>query len=162
MDDATLLRRNVAELRSLLDLSYSRERALVSHVATLLNLLDGAAVAPDRSVELEPAVAAAKETLKSLQQYPVPNHGLFADYARVAAEHRAAMSLNATLNATLNQAQQQVTTTTVELNALRLRVLEAEAVREAISKMLNRPDLVDPVAAAVRELMQARAGAKKS
>ena len=162
MDDATLLRRNVAELRSLLDLSYSRERALISHVATLLNLLDGAAVAPDRAAELEPAVAAAKETLKSLQQYPVLNHGLFADYARVSAEHRAAMTLNATLTATLNQAQQQVTTTTVELNSLRLRVLEAEAVREAISKMLNRPDLIDPVTAAVRELMQARAGAKKS
>jgi hypothetical protein len=159
MDTETLLRRNVAELRSLLDLSYSRERALIEHVSALMFLLEGAAVAPDRVAKQTEIVEATKATLASLVQQPVPNHGLFADYARLSAEHRAAMTLNATLNATLTAAQQQVAGTTVELNGLRLRIMEADAMREAVVALLNRPDLTDAVTNAARELIRARSAA---
>lgn len=159
MDTETLLRRNVAELRSLLDLSYARERALVEHASAFLFLLEGAAVAPDRVAKQAEIVEAAKATLASLTQQPVPNHGLFADYARLSAEHRAAMVLNATLNATLTSAQQQVASTTVELNGLRLRVMEAEAMRDAVVSLLNRPDLTESVTNAARDLIRARAAA---
>ena len=155
MDTETLLRRNVAELRSLLDLSYARERALVEHASAFLFLLEGAAVAPDRVAKQAEIVEAAKATLASLTQQPVPNHGLFADYARLSAEHRAAM----VLNATLTSAQQQVASTTVELNGLRLRVMEAEAMRDAVVSLLNRPDLTESVTNAARDLIRARAAA---
>jgi hypothetical protein len=159
MDTETLLRRNVAELRSLLDLSYARERALVEHVTAFLFLLEGAAVAPDRVTKQPEITEAAKATLTSLAQQPVPNHGLFADYARLSAEHRAAMVLNATLNATLTSAQQQVSNTTVELNSLRLRVMESDAMRDAVVSLLNRPDLTDAVTNAARDVIRARSAA---
>jgi hypothetical protein len=159
MDTETLLRRNVAELRSLLDLSYARERALVEHVTAFLFLLEGAAVAPDRVAKQTEIVDAAKATLTALVQQPVPNHGLFADYARLSAEHRAAMTLNAALNATLTSAQQQVANTTVELNGLRLRVMEADAMRDAVAALLNRPDLTDAVTNAARDVIRARSAA---
>lgn len=156
MDTETLLRRNVAELRSLLDLSYARECRLVEAVKALQFLLEGAAVAPARVDEQANIVAKVAETLRSLTDRPVPNHGLFVDYARQAAELKAAAVLNGTLNSALNTAQQQVATLTADANNLRLRVMEAEAVRDAVVALLNRRDLTDSIEASVKALVQAR------
>lgn len=162
MDTETLLRRNVAELRSLLDLSYARECRLIEAVKALQFLLEGAAVAPARVDEQANIVAKVADTLRSLADRPVPNHGLFVDYARQAAELKAAAVLNGTLNSALNAAQQQVAATTADANNLRLRVLEAEAVRDAVVALLNRRDLTDSIEASVRALVQARSPAGRT
>jgi hypothetical protein len=162
MDTETLLRRNVAELRSLLDLSYARECRLIEAVKALQFLLEGAAIAPARVDEQANIVAKVAETLRSLTDRPVPNHGLFVDYARQTAELKAAAVLNGTLNSALNAAQQQVATLTADANNLRLRVMESEVVRDAIVALLNRRDLTDSIEASVKALVQARSAAGRT
>lgn len=156
MDTLTLLSRNVAELRSLLDLSYSRERALVDAVKGLLFLHEGAAVAPDRQPRVSETLEQVNATLRRLSDHPVPNHGLFAAFALVSAEHRAFSRLNATLTNALNTAQQRLADATVQTNNSLLRALEAEAVRDAVVELVSRPDLTDTVIAAVTELVRSR------
>jgi len=159
MDNETILQRRVAELRSLLDLSYARERGLVEQVQGLLFLLEGAACAPDRQERVQTITDGARAALGALAHAPVPNHGLFADYARLAAEFRAAQLVNATLNGALNNAQGQVAAMTIRANDLSLRVMEADAQRDAVAALLSRPDLVEPVTTAARDLARARAAA---
>lgn len=156
MDTETLLRRNVAELRALLDLSYARERALVDSLRGFQFLHEGAAIAPDREAKAKSICATAEKLLRELTESPLPNHGLFADYARVSAEHKAALSLNAALNQTLTNAIKQTGDLHSQVHALHARVMEAEASRDAVVVLLNRADLTDTVIAAVRDLVKSR------
>jgi hypothetical protein len=129
-------------------------------VRALQFLLEGAAVAPARVDEQANITATVTETLRSLADKPVPNHGLFADYARLSAELRGVMTLNAALNQALGRVQQELATATVQANDLRLRVLEAEAQRDAVTSLLSRPDLTDAVTSAARDLVRARTARK--
>lgn len=158
MDTETILRRQIAELRALLDLSYARERALITSVNGLLFLREGAALAPDREQKAAEIEGQVRETLRGLTEQPVPNHGLFADYARLAADHAAAMHLNATLNAKVNQLSDYVNKVVQASNDARLREIESEAKVEALTRLLNRPDLVEAVMDAARAHAQSRRG----
>lgn len=158
MDTETILRRQIAELRSLLDLSYARERSLVTSVNGLMFLREGASIAPDREAKAIEIDTQVRETMQSLTEKPVPNHGLFADYARLAAEHAAVMHLNATLNAKLQQTSDYLNKVVQDTNEIRLREIELNAKVEAVMRMLNRPDLLDAVTAAAKEHAQARRG----
>lgn len=158
MDTETILRRQIAELRSLLDLSYARERSLITLVNGLMFLREGAALAPDKESKAIEIDAQVRETMQSLTATPVPNHGLFADYARLAAEHAAAMHMNATLNENLRKSSDYLNKVVQDANAIRLREIELNAKVEAITRMLNRPDLIETVTAAAKEHAQARRG----
>lgn len=156
MDTETLLRRNVSELRALLDLGYARERALATAANGLLFLLENAAVAPDRQGKVEEITKDAKSALELLTKPPIPNHGLLVEYARLSAERDGLASVNASLVRSRNDAQQVVASAAVARHEMHVRAMEAEAQRDALVALLRRPDLSDAVMAAARDLVRAR------
>lgn len=156
-----LARRTIIELRTLLDLSYARERQLATALTKLLLACEGAAFAPEKSGDVSTTIAEANSALEALRQTPVPNHGLFTDYARLAAELSAARKLNQSLNGTLDVANRANTELHDRARDMQQRLIEAEATRDAVVSLLNKPEMADVVMRSAVDLARARTSNRK-
>ena len=150
--DETLLRRNVSELRALLDLSYDRERLLANALIAVLRLCEGAAFAPDRQELSGKILDDAKQALAELQARPVINRGLFSAHLNSAVAITALQASRDFLLSELKQARDILATMRHQAAEQNATIVELRAMPWALAEVLEDPELRERVAAKVKAL----------
>lgn len=140
--DASLLRRNVAEMRALLDLGYARERALLESCKGLLFLLEGAAVAPDKQDKQEKILVDARKAAAAMFVHPALNHGLLFSFltlqARSLAQDGVIQQLRGDLLSHVSKFGSELSDAGVKLQ------IEQEIGRN-LARLVGAPELADRV-----------------
>lgn len=156
--DSALLRRNVAQMRAFLDLSYARERALLDACQGLRFLLEGAAVAPDRQARQEEIKAKASAAVGAVFSPPALDHGLLISYmklqARVLAQEGVIHALRTDLLTKVAKLGRDLTDAGINLQ------VEVETGQQ-LARMVGVPEMADRVREVVmRAVEQERERAK--
>ena len=153
MEPDTKSRRAHLELRALLDISYGRERALISSINALLWLTEGAAFAAEKQGEASQAVAHAKEALASAAKASTPNHGLFLQHLLLAAEVEAARQHIQSVTQLLHNANAEIVRLRGEWESAAAQRDEAVIVARKLSEVVANPELTQRVADVVHQLL---------
>lgn len=153
--DAVLLRHNVAEMRSLLDLSYARERALLDACNGLLFLLVGAAVAQDRQDRQEKITADARAAVELVHTRPVQNHGLMLTFYNLQAQCEAQSAVIDRLREVNAELLARVTSLTREVADVGVRLQLAEETARQVGVLVGAPGMADRVRAVVEQAVAA-------
>lgn len=156
MEPDTKNRRAQLELRALLDISYGRERALLTALNALMWLSEGAAFAPDRQAEAASAMSAARDAIDAAARSATPNHGLLLGYLTLTAEHEALRAHTNTLTDLLRTASEELARVRVEIESASAQRDEAVAVARKLAEVMGNPEMAQRIADAVHQLTQAR------
>lgn len=153
--DVVPLRHKVAELRSLLDLSYARERALLDACNGLLFLTAGAAVAPDRQDKQEKITTDARAAVELVNAHPVQNHGLMLAFYNLQAERVAQDTVIDRLREVNSELLSRVTSLTRDVADTGVRLQLAEETARQVGVLVGAPAMADRVRAVVEQAVAA-------
>lgn len=153
--DAAASRLTVQDLRALLDLSYLRERRLLSALTSLLKVTDGAAFSPALEPLVLPAVKEANDAIAELNRTPIRNHGMFAEHTRVCAELKGMQIVNERLRDMLSRQAGMMVRTQDETIRLRSDLTGAQKFVDVVCDAMASPEFTAHVQRAAAALVAA-------